>query len=55
MFMPLTKKEIAEVVRLQMNEVAKMLKQQFRIKNLLNGAIDFLADVGYDPNLVHAL
>ncbi|HAT61109.1 MAG TPA: ATP-dependent chaperone ClpB [Prevotella sp.] len=49
MFMPLTKKEIAEVVRLQMNEVAKMLKQQGFALSITNGAIDFLADVGYDP------
>ncbi len=49
MFMPLTKKEIAEVVRLQMNEVAKMLKQQGFALSITDAAVDFLADAGYDP------
>ena len=49
MFLPLTKKEIAQVVRLQMNAVKKMLEPQGFKLVVTDAAIDFLADVGYDP------
>lgn len=49
MFLPLTKKEIAEVVRLQMRSVHRMLTEQgFKI-DVSDDAIDLLADLGYDP------
>ena len=49
MFLPLTKEEIASVVKLQMNSVSKMLKPQgFQIE-VTPHAIQYLANVGYDP------
>ena len=49
MFLPLTKKEIAQVVTLQMNSVKKMLEPQgFRL-SVTPAAISYLADMGYDP------
>ena len=49
MFLPLTKQEIAEVVRLQMRSVHRMLTEQgFKI-DVSDEAIDLLADLGYDP------
>ena len=49
MFLPLTKKEIAQVVTLQMNAVKKMLEPQGFTLNVTDAAIDYLADAGYDP------
>ena len=49
MFLPLTKKEIAEVVTLQMNAVKKMLEPQGFTLNVTPAAINFLADEGFDP------
>ena len=49
MFLPLTKQEIAEVVRLQMRSVGRMLAEQgFKI-DVSDDAISLLADLGYDP------
>ena len=49
-FHQLTKEEIAEVVRLQMKRVQKMLEPQgFDIK-VTDAAIDYLATEGYDPD-----
>ena len=49
-FQQLTKEEIAEVVRLQMSRVEKMLAPQgFEIK-VTDAAIDYLATEGYDPD-----
>ena len=49
MFLPLTKQEIAEVVRLQMRSVGRMLAEQgFKI-DVSDEAIALLADLGYDP------
>ena len=49
-FHQLTKEEIAEVVRLQMSRVEKMLAPQgFEIK-VTDAAIDYLATEGYDPD-----
>ena len=49
MFLPLTKEQIAEVVRLQMRSVGRMLAEQgFKI-DVSDEAINLLADLGYDP------
>ena len=49
MVLPLTKQEIAEVVRLQMRSVGRMLAEQgFKI-DVSDDAISLLADLGYDP------
>ena len=49
MFQPLSKAEIADVVRLQMNAVSKMLEPQGFTLRVTDAAIDYLADVGFDP------
>ena len=49
MFLPLTKKEIAQVVTLQMNSVKKMLEPQGFTLNVTDAAIQYLAEAGYDP------
>ena len=49
MFLPLTKKEIAQVVTLQMNAVKKMLEPQGFTLKVTDAAIQYLADAGYDP------
>ena len=49
MFLPLTKQEIAQVVTLQMNAVKKMLEPQGFTLNVTDGAIQYLADAGFDP------
>ena len=49
MFLPLTKHEIAEVVTLQLKRVAKMLEQQGFNLRWTDRAVDYLANVGYDP------
>ena len=49
MFLPLTQSEIADVVRLQMNGVSRMLEAQGLKLEATPQAIDFLAREGYDP------
>jgi len=49
MFLPLTKQEIAQVVELQVNTVRKMLAEQDVQLDVTPHAIDYLADVGFDP------
>ena len=49
MFLPLQKSEIANVVRLQMNAVRKMLEPQGFTLTVTDAAIEYLADAGYDP------
>ena len=49
MFLPLTKHEIAEVVTLQMNRVRSMLEPQGFNIEWTPDAIDWLANVGYNP------
>ncbi|MFA6717827.1 MAG: ATP-dependent chaperone ClpB [Prevotella sp.] len=49
MFLPLTKQEIGEVVTLQMNCVKKMLEPQGFDIQWTQSAIDWLSNVGYDP------
>ena len=49
MFLPLTKKQIGGVVELQLGRVKKMLEPQgFELK-WTPQAVNFLSDVGYDP------
>ena len=48
-FKPLDKEQIAKVVELQMNRVKSMLEPQGFTLQWTPGAIDFLADKGYDP------
>ena len=49
MFLPLTKEQIGEVVRLQLERVKDMLKAQGVDLQWTDPAINYLADVGYDP------
>ena len=49
MFMPLTQHQIAEVVRLQIDAVKKMLEPQGFILDVTPQAIDYLAEAGFDP------
>ena len=49
-FQPLTREQIADVVRLQMNKVKKMLESQGFYINVTDAAIDYLATEGYDPD-----
>ena len=49
MFLPLSRKEIADVVTLQINAVKKMLEPQGFTLEVTPQAIDYLADEGYDP------
>ncbi len=49
MFLPLNKAQIADVVRLQLNGVKKMLQAQGFSLDATPQAIDFLAEEGYDP------
>ena len=49
MFLPLTKQQIAKVVTLQMNNVKRMLASQGFQLQWTPDAIDYLADVGYNP------
>ena len=48
-FKPLTKEQIAQVVELQMNRVKKMLAPQGFELRWTPSAIQYLAEVGYDP------
>ena len=49
MFLPLTKSEIANVVRLQIDAVKRMLAPQGFELEVTPHAIDYLAEMGYDP------
>ena len=49
MFLPLRKDEIANVVRLQMNAVKRMLEPQGFELNITDAAVDILAQEGFDP------
>ena len=49
MFTPLSKNEIAGVVRLQMNSVSKMLEQQGFKLSVTDKAVEALAQAGFDP------
>ena len=49
-FQQLTREQIADVVRLQMNKVKKVLESQGFDINVTDAAIDYLATEGYDPD-----
>ena len=49
MFSPLNETEIRQIVTLQVNGVAKMLKENGITLRLTNEAINFLAKAGFDP------
>jgi len=49
MFTPLTKSEIKEIVRLQFNRIASMLKENEIDVTISDEAIQWIADKGYDP------
>jgi len=49
MFLPLTKGEIADVVRLQVNALKKMLEPQGLDIEATDTAIEYLAEAGFDP------
>ena len=49
-FTQLTKEQIADVVRLQVKKVQQMLAEQDMQLEVTPQGIDFLAEVGYDPD-----
>ncbi len=49
MFLPLTRAEIANVVRLQMDGVCRMLEAQGFTLRVTDAAVNYIADQGYDP------
>ena len=49
-FTQLTKQQIADVVRLQVKKVQQMLKEQDVELEVTPQAIDYLAEMGYDPD-----
>ena len=49
MFRPLTKTQIREVVKIQLNLVSKMLEKNDVLITATDEALDHLADIGYDP------
>ena len=49
-FTQLTKQQIADVVRLQVKKVQQMLKEQDVELDVTPQAIDYLAEMGYDPD-----
>jgi len=49
MFKPLTKDEITEIVRLQVNRVAAMIKEKGIEFSVSDRAVEWLASKGYDP------
>ncbi|MGB3149386.1 MAG: ATP-dependent chaperone ClpB [Maribacter sp.] len=49
MFTPLSKKDIREIVKLQLEVLKKMLSKQQIVLDATEEAIDFLANKGYDP------
>ncbi|MEM9820502.1 MAG: AAA family ATPase [Bacteroidota bacterium] len=49
MFLPLTKNEIKQILKILLRKTKKMLDRQGIILKLSENAMDFLADLGYDP------
>ncbi|MBQ2969024.1 MAG: AAA family ATPase [Bacteroidaceae bacterium] len=49
MFLPLNREEIAQVVRLQINNVCRMLAANDIRLRLTEKAVDYIANAGYDP------
>lgn len=51
MFRPLSKNQIREVVKIQLNIVAKMLEKNEILISATEEAVDHLAEIGYDPTM----
>ena len=49
MFTPLSEEEIKQIVRLQFEQVRKMLGDNQLSVEISDGAVDLIADLGYDP------
>lgn len=49
MFRPLNKKQIRDVVRIQLANVAKMLEKNEILISATDEAVNLLAEIGYDP------
>ena len=49
MFLPLTKPQIRDVVRLQVNTISKLLKDVEVEMTVSDSALDFIAEAGFDP------
>jgi len=49
MFQPLTRDEVRQIVELQIVHLQKMMKQNDITFSVTSGAIDWLAQLGYDP------
>ena len=49
MFLPLTKEEIKKIAGLMMQKVHKNLKKQGYLLEINDDAMDYMADLGYDP------
>ncbi len=49
MFTPLTKKDIHQIVQLQLKGVKKMLSKQGIVLDATDQAVDYLAKMGFDP------
>ncbi len=49
MFKPLSRDEVKDIVRIQLNKVAKMLQEQNINIEFTDKAVDYLADKGFDP------
>ncbi len=49
MFTPLSKADIKEVVRLQLNLMSKMVSKQHIVIDATEEAVEYLAEKGYDP------
>lgn len=49
MFAPLSREQMTDIVRLRLNEVKKVLEQQHITLEYTDAAVNYLADVGYDP------
>ena len=49
MFTPLSRREIKDVLRIQMNNVEILLAKNDIHISITNDALDYLAEIGYDP------
>ncbi len=49
MFLPLNKEQIQQIVTLQINGIRKMLEENGVTLQMTDAAVQFLANVGYDP------
>ncbi|MDL2215444.1 type VI secretion system ATPase TssH, partial [Dysgonomonas sp. OttesenSCG-928-M03] len=49
MFEPLKQNEIAQVVRIQLNGIVKMLKSNGVNLEFTDSAVDLIAELGFDP------